>query len=185
MGGQMKALAPLGGKPLLRHVIDRMAPQVSTLMLSVEQPCEELDVYQLQQVPDHVPDGGPLGGLLAGLQALGEGSDWLVLVPCDAPFIPRDLAAGLLNCAVASERPGAVIRYQAEVQPTFSIWHRSIKAKLEQAVQEQGMGGFKQFLRVCDAAGLDWPPSEPSPFFNINDRDALREAGRLLGASPG
>jgi len=181
----MKALAPLAGKPLLRHVIDCMARQVNRIMLSVEQPGEAFDVFQLQQVPDRLPDGGPLGGLLAGLQALDDASEWLVLVPCDAPFIPPDLATGLLKCALASERPGAVIRYEAEIQPTFSIWHRSVTPKLEQAVLEEGMGGFKQFLRVFEVAELEWLPSKPSPFFNINDRDALREAGRLLGASQG
>ena len=35
MGGAVKALMPLGDKPLLRHVIDRVQPQVGKLLLSV------------------------------------------------------------------------------------------------------------------------------------------------------
>jgi molybdopterin-guanine dinucleotide biosynthesis protein A len=47
-------------------------------------------------------------------------------------------------------------------------------------VLEQGMGGFKQFLRDTPLAVLDWESSDLSPFFNINDPDALVEAAHLL-----
>ena len=179
MGGVVKALLPLAGKPLLRHVIDRVNPQVDRLMLSVGQTSEAFEAFGLHQVVDPKPDGGPLGGLLSALQMIGPGHDWLLLVPCDAPFVPPDLAAKLLICALASARPGAVVCYESEIQPTFSIWNRNILPRLERAVLEQGMAGFKQFLSVTDLAELDWPRSEPSPFFNINDQDALLEAGGL------
>ena len=179
MGGAVKALLPLAGKPLLWHVIDRVNPQVDRLWLSVGQTSEVFEAFGLPQVVDPEPDGGPLRGLLAALQMMGHGPDWLFLVPCDAPFVPPDLAARLLACALASARSVAVVCYESEIQPTFSIWNRNILPQLEQAVLEQGMAGFKQFLSVTDFAELDWPRTEPSPFFNINDQDALAEAGGL------
>ena len=185
MEGKVKALESLAGKPLLSHVIDRISPQVNTLLLSVERHCDALGVFGLLQVADQVPDGGPLGGLLAGLRMMDTDCDWLLLVPCDAPFIPAGLAAGLLHCAEGSGQAGAVIRYQSEIQPTFSIWHRSVTPRLERAVDEEGMGGFKQFLKAVDVAELDWPKSEPSPFFNINDKDALLEASSRVSAVSG
>jgi molybdopterin-guanine dinucleotide biosynthesis protein A len=179
MGGVVKALLPLAGKPLLRHVVDRVNPQVDRLMLSVGQTSEAFEAFGLHQVVDPQPDGGPLGGLLSALQVIGPGHDWLLLVPCDAPFVPPDLAARLLACALASARPGAVVCYESEIQPTFSIWNRNLLPRLELAVLEQGMAGFKQFLSVIELAELEWPRSEPSPFFNINDQDALLAASGL------
>lgn len=185
MGGATKALLPLAGKPLLQHVIERVEPQVDGLILSVERRSEEYEVFGLKQVPDAQADGGPLGGLLAGLQAMEKGFDWLLLVPCDAPFVPSGLATGLLACAMESGMPGAVISYQDEIQPTFSIWHRRILDRVERAVTIQRMAGFKQFLRVQELAGLDWPAMQPSPFFNINDRVSLLGAERLLETNNG
>ena len=179
MGGAVKALLPLGDRPLLQHVIDRVDPQLDELLLSVERPSEAFEAFGLPQVPDPQPDGGPLGGLLSAMQAMSPDHDWLLLVPCDAPFVPPDLAARLLACALAAARPGAVVCYHSEIQPTFSIWNRSILPRLEPAVLEQGMAGIKQFLNVVELAELNWPDSEPSPFFNINDQDALLKAGRL------
>lgn len=185
MGGTTKALIPLDGKPLLRHVIDRVGPQVYRLLLSVECVAEEYDDFGLPQIPDARADGGPLGGLLAGLRAMDKASDWLLLVPCDAPFVPDGLAGQLLTCALESNMPGAVIHYEGEIQPTFSIWHRRIADRIEQAVGVQRMAGFKQFLRVQALGRLDWPTTSPSPFFNINDHAALLTAGSLCETTSG
>ena len=183
MGGAVKALLPLGDRPLLQHVIDCVKPQVHELLLSVEQFSEMYEAFGLPQVEDPEPDGGPLGGLFAAMQTISPGHDWLLLTPCDAPFIPPDLAPRLLACALAAARPGAVACYESEIQPTFSVWSCSVLPQLEQAVLVDGMAGIKQFLSVVELAELDWPGSEPSPFFNINDQDALLEAGRLASVN--
>jgi molybdenum cofactor guanylyltransferase len=179
MGGKNKALLPLAGKPLLRHVIDRLGPQLDVLYLGVEQASDAMAVFGLPQLEDPGPDAGPLAGLLTALQKSASANEWLLLAPCDAPFLPRDLAARLLDCALTSGHAGAVVRYAAEIQPTFSIWNRCLLPRLEQAVERENMSGFKQFLRVSDLAVLDWPESNPPPFFNVNDPDALRLAGDL------
>jgi molybdopterin-guanine dinucleotide biosynthesis protein A len=185
MGGKTKALLPLAGKPLLRHVIDRLDPQLDALYLSVEQASDAMAVFGLPQLNDPGPDAGPLAGLLTALRQSASGNDWLLLAPCDAPFLPRNLAFRLLEGAMASGLVGAVVRYAAEIQPTFSIWNRCLLPRLEQAVERENMTGFKQFLGVCELAVVDWPESSPPPFFNINDPDALRLAGRLIESHAG
>ena len=182
MGGALKPLLPLGGKPLLQHVIDRVQPQVDQLVLSVEQTLDVFEDFALRQVADPEPDRGPLMGLLTAMKVTAVTHRWLLLVPCDAPFVPPDLADRLLASAADSGRSGAVIRYESEIQPTFSIWRNDVLPPLEKAVHEKGMAGLKQFLGVIDPAELEWARSSQSPFFNINDRDGLLEAARLLGS---
>lgn len=190
MGGADKALLPLAGKPMIQHVIDRVQPQVHCLVLSVEQPSSAFEPFKLPQVADPLPGScGPLVGLLSALQHIRRQYEWLLLVPCDAPFVPRDLAARLLEQASAGTRPGALVRCGTEDQPTFSLWNRSIIPRLEQAVLDEGVAGFKQFLQVVELARLDWPQQESAqhvtPFFNINDQQALEEARRLIQSTSG
>ena len=93
MGGGDKALALLGGKPLLRHVVERMAPQVDGLALSVERVSPTLAAFGLPQLADEQPGHrGPLPGLLAGLRHFCDRADWVLFAPCDAPFLPLDRA---------------------------------------------------------------------------------------------
>lgn len=188
MGRVAKATVPLAGKPLLQHVIDRVAPQVQRLVLSVERYSPELADFGLEQVADPRPGhAGPLGGLLSALEFTAQQTEWLLLVPCDAPFLPPDLGQRLHQTALDSGRAGCVIRYRGEVQPTFSVWHCSLLPSLQEAVFEHGLAGFKQYLESAPQASMDWDlpelkSLEPSPFFNINDPAALREAENWLSS---
>lgn len=181
MGPGDKAFADLAGKPMLQHVIDRIDPQVNRLMLSVEREADEYAAFGLAQVADPLPGSrGPLGGLLAALRTLQAEEDWLLLVPCDAPFLPRDLLARLLLRAREEKLPGAVISVTGEVQPTFSLWHRDLLPRLEWAVLEQKMAGFKQFLAHEALAPAEVEPKRAWRFLNINDLAALEQARQRL-----
>ena len=188
MGRVAKANMALAGRPLLQHVIDRVAPQVGRLVLSVESGSANYADFGLEQVADPRPGhAGPLGGLLSALEFTAQQHEWLLLVPCDAPFLPPNLGERLHQQALDSGRAGCVIRYDGEVQPTFSVWNRSLLPSLESAVLEQRLAGFKQYLDLAPQAVLDWEPHElkpwqPPPFFNINDVAALNTAERLLSS---
>ena len=189
MGGRDKALAPLGGRPLLQHVIDRIDPQVAELALSVERQTPAYDRFNLPQLTDPAPGHrGPLGGLLAALRYFSPRHEWLLLVPCDAPFLPPDLGAVLHESARAAAVDCAMVRFDGELQPTFSLWHRGLLPEVESAVLGDGRAGFKEFRPAVAAAECDWPPVagrlQPPPFFNINDPAALREAARWIRAAP-
>lgn len=185
MGGRTKAFLPLAGKPLLQHVIDRMAPQVDGLALGVERVSPRLAAFGLPQLADAQPGHrGPLNGLLAAMRHFAGRSRWLLLAPCDAPFLPGDLADRLLACALASASPAACVSWDGELQPTFSIFHCELLPQLEQAVMVEGQAGFKRFLRAAGAARCEWPASEEAgaapPFFNVNDPAALEQARAWL-----
>ena len=176
-----KVFAPLAGKPLVQHVIDRIRPQVDALALSVESTSPVFEAFGLAQLPDPTPGfRGPLGGLLAALRHFANSHEWVVVVPCDAPFVPPDFVKALHDRATEAAAHCAVVVYEDETQPTFSIWHRGLLAELEIAVGQDGLSGFKQFMRTIPVARLDWPPAEPPPFFNINDPAALERASSWL-----
>ena len=189
MDGRDKALLPLGGRPLLQHAIDRLAPQVADLALSVEREVPAYRVFGLPQLPDPVPGRlGPLGGLLAALRHFAPRHEWVLLAPCDAPFLPPDLGAVLHE---ASRSPGArcaMARTAGHPQPTFSLWHRGLLADLERAVLSDGQAGFLEFVRDVAVVECDWPApraaDDPPPFFNINDPEALRQAARWVRQAP-
>ena len=101
MGGGDKALRVIGGVPLLERVIERMRPQVETLVLNANGDPARFAGFGLPVVPDSVPDyAGPLAGVLAGLDWTAEhrpDSAYVVSVATDAPFLPRDLVSRLVR----------------------------------------------------------------------------------------
>ena len=186
MGGINKALQDLSGRPLLGHVIPRMLAQCSGLCLSVERVDVCWEPFGLPQVVDKQPgSNGPLGGLLAALEySLGR-ANHLLLVPCDAPFLPLDLAQRL---AAATETEYedqnvnvSLVSYQGQWQPTFSLWHTDVLPSLGSAVKEQNMKGLKEFIHSVPHAVVSWEEQEISPFFNVNTPADLSAAAEVLG----
>src|SRR5215813_11499043 len=99
MGGGDKCLRPLGGRPILDRIIERVRPQVKHLVLNANGDPGRFAGYGLPVVADSVEGfAGPLAGVLAGLDwtaANAPDCPWVASVPTDAPFLPADLVARL------------------------------------------------------------------------------------------
>lgn len=183
--GNDKALALLNGEPLTAHVLRRLQPQVSCLFLSAQSETPGLQDLGVELIADAVQrHRGPLAGLYSALQHVSDQdlAEWLLLSPCDAPFLPPDLAGRLLQGAAEQGQPVSAARYGGIVQPTFSLWHRSVLPELREAVQDAGRGGLMTMLDRLPHATVDWPEAPVPPFFNVNTPDDLAQAGRLLDA---
>lgn len=185
-GGERKALVSLNGKPLIQHVVDRLTPQVSRLVLSVDQRHTAFDYLGFEQIEDPEPGvAGPLPALLASLRWMEaqDGTEWLQLAPCDTPFLPGDLSRRLTHAALAAGTPGAVPSSADELQPACAVWHRDVLEDVERAVAK-GMKGFKEFLHLRPLATLRWPSikADRDPFFNVNTPEDLSRAQEYLGS---
>ena len=178
-----KVEAVLSGKPLLDYVIDRVTPQVNQLFINGDPATrgERPNSFIRDKV-----DGfrGPLAGLYSALgsdQVSCESrASYLMLVPCDGPFIPHNLVAELYQQVVDGDTDIACIRYQGFVQPTFSLWHKRTRSAVEKALLVDGNGGFKPLLNSLNTVYLDWPEQQVNPFFNINSPADLAQAEAIL-----
>ena len=104
MGGVDKGLQLLQGRPLMQHVLDRLRPQVDSLLINANQNLERYAQFGCPVVPDRVGGfAGPLAGLDAGLHATD--APMIVTAPCDSPFLPRDLVARLHAAGYALHGP--------------------------------------------------------------------------------
>lgn len=182
MGVVNKALAELRGQPMLSHVVARLQGQAAHLGLGIAPGHHGLESFGLPLVADQASRfRGPLAGLQAGLAwaATLPGVDWLLLSPCDGPFLPSDLASRLLSEARAQACGLAVACYAEQLQPTFSLWHLEHAPAVEHAL-EQGRGGLMRVLKGLPHAVVNWPAAQPEPFFNVNSPADLARAAAWL-----
>ncbi len=184
MGGGDKALRLIGGKPILSHVIDRLAPQCSALVISANGPSERFVEFGLPVVADGVPDfAGPLAGVLAALEWSVERYPsclWVVSVAADTPFIPTDLVERLHRARNEGNFPLAVARSGERTHPVDALWPVGIKEDLRDALKNEGLRKDGQWMERYRVAYADWPMSPYDPFFNINTPDDFDMADRLI-----
>jgi len=182
MGGGDKALLPLAGRPLLAHVVDRLAPQVGELALGANGDPARFAGFGLAVIADREPGQGPLAGLLAGLDwSAGLGAPALVTAAVDTPFLPHDLvarlraAAGPAGIAIAAAAGGA----GPERHPTAGLWPVGLRATLrgDLAAGERRLGAWA----AAQGCALACFP-DADAFFNVNTPADLARAEAMLAA---
>ncbi len=184
MGGGDKCLLPLGGRPLLEHVITRARPQVAALVLNANGDPQRFAAFGLPVVADTIEGfAGPLAGVLAGFDwALAEvpGARWLATFATDTPFFPQDLVARLCEAVAGGRADLACARSAGRAHPVFGLWPVSLRDDLERAMREEGLRKIDLFTARYRLATVDWPVEEVDPFFNVNRAEDLRAAEARL-----
>ena len=170
MGGVDKGLQLLHGKPMVAHVLERLAPQVSEIIINANQNLAAYEKFAHRVVRDDIGGfAGPLAGLHAGLKAIA--TPLAVTVPCDSPFLPGDLVSRLRKSL--RENQLAVAKTGTQAHPVFALVRKDVLQNLEAFLAGGG--------RKIDAwyASLEFVEvlfdDEADAFRNIN---TLEELGR-------
>lgn len=167
--GSEKTLAPLCGRPLLQHVIDRLAPQVDALAINGPTDAHLVD-FGLPVVPDiPTPLKGPLAGLHTAFATWPK--DEIVIVAADLPFLPRSLVArlragaGQARCAYATDGQ----------RHALALWCAAGAMSTLGPFLSRGGARLQDWL--ADGAAVVFPPdADGDVSFNINTPDDLARA---------
>jgi molybdenum cofactor guanylyltransferase len=189
MGGADKALRLLGGIPLLDRVIERLRPQVDTLVLNANGDPSRFAAFGLPVVPDSVPGfAGSLAGVLAGLDWTAEHQPdcpLVVSVATDAPFLPSDLVVRLI---AGIERDGgdlACAASEGRAHPVFGLWPVRLREDLRRAVVDEGIRKVDQWAARHRLATVSFAADPTDPFFNANRPEDFAAAEALLKSAIG
>ncbi|WP_413993002.1 molybdenum cofactor guanylyltransferase MobA [Labrys okinawensis] len=184
MGGGDKGLSRLGEATILERIVARLTPQVQVLFLNANGDPSRLAKLSLPILADTLPDfPGPLAGVLAGLDHAAQvGFAEVVVVPCDAPFLPADLVARLR--AAVGGKGGAVSVSGGRRHPTAALWPVHLRQVLRVALVEENQRRVETFLRRHGFVEVAWPAEPFDPFMNVNDPDGMVQARALLERWP-
>ncbi|MEO0413052.1 MAG: NTP transferase domain-containing protein [Pseudomonadota bacterium] len=174
MGGD-KHLALLEGKPLLRHVMERMSPQVAHLAIAGDH--SSLQQYGVPVLPDAVGLKGPVAGLHSALLFALERNAGLITVPCDTPFLPRRLAAMFDGTRIA------IPRIDGQALWVVSYWPLSqlqVGLRYLNALAKDAAPTLRQVYIALDAAQMPVPAQQKECFIGINTPEALSKAAAQL-----
>lgn len=184
MGGGDKCLRPLGGRPLLAHVIERLRPQVETLVLNANGEPGRFAAFGLPVLPDVLLEfAGPLAGVLTGMEwarTARPDCAWIVTVATDTPFLPPDLVARLRSAAIAADLPLACASSQGQAHPVFGLWPVRLAADLRHAMTVEALRKVDRWTARHGVVEVPFEPRPIDPFFNANQPEDLIEAEALL-----
>jgi len=170
MGGVDKGLQDFRGKPMAAHAIERLAPQVDEVLINANRNAQAYERFGHRVIADEIEGfAGPLAGFERGL-AHASG-DLVVTVPCDSPFLPRDLVARLREALERNDAQVAVAKTGDQAHPVFCLMRRDVHESLRQflASGQRKIDRWYPQLRATLVAFDD----EADAFMNINTREEL------------
>jgi molybdopterin-guanine dinucleotide biosynthesis protein A len=193
--GRDKGPLTIGGKPMIEHVIARLRPQVHRILISGNDE-EPYSGYCVPVVPDVIGEGetgeeraGPLAGLHAALlwaQSETPDARFLLTVPVDTPFLPRDLTQRLAEGLHAGGATSAIAASNGRRHPVVGLWSLELLAAVTASIKEgvRAMHRFaeQQTSAVVDFSCLTARGVSVDPFFNVNTPDDLERAETLFAA---
>ena len=188
MGGGDKCLRPLGGRPILARILERLRPQVGALVVNANGDPARFASFGVPVTADTV-DGfaGPLAGILAGLLWIGSNrpeARFMVSVASDAPFFPADLVARLVAGAGAAGTPLACAMSHGRTHPVFGLWPVSLAGDLEHALRVEDVRKVDAWTGRHGCAAVAFADADFDPFFNVNRPEDLAAAEEMLARTP-
>ncbi|MCE4541070.1 molybdenum cofactor guanylyltransferase MobA [Caballeronia cordobensis] len=183
MGGVDKGMQLLHGEPLALHVLRRVAPQAAAVLISANRSLDDYArlgaAFGARVIADTRADfPGPLAGIAAALHAAT--TEFLLIAPCDAPFVDEHLGAALMHALDAKR---ADIAYAATVDasgevsahPVFALLRTALADDLD-AWLDAGERKVRAWYARHTAAEVRF--HDERPFYNINDLQQLAELER-------
>jgi molybdenum cofactor guanylyltransferase len=174
MGTVDKGLVTLDSRPMVRHVLERFAPQVDEILINANQHLDEYAAMGYRVIPDSIGGfAGPLAGLQVGLSQAAH--PLVATVPCDSPFLPPDLVARLHAGLAAHDADLAVARTFDQPHPVFALVRTRVMPHLTRYLESGGrkIDAWYSTLATVEVAFDD----EAEAFRNINTVDELSAAG--------
>jgi len=177
--GRDKALIPLGGIPLIEHVLRRTAGLAEDVLITTNRPTN-LAYLGVRLVLDREPGAGALPGLLTALEAAH--GETVLLLACDLPFVCRPLLEHLLS--QAPEAQVVVPQWNDNLEPLHAVYSRSCANAVRAAIRA-GQQRVIDILprvtqRVVDEAAIAQFDPDGWSFFNINTPQDLVRAEQVL-----
>lgn len=197
--GEDKALKFFLGKPLIQHVIERLAPIADEMIVTTNHPAEYgflntsarpigQSVHRLRLVSDLKPGRGALGGLYTAISSAA--SPFVAVAACDMPFASKNFFENSHRLMVKDEADVVIAKTDEGYEPLHALYRRgtclpAIESAME-ADQWKVIAWFPQVkvrtllpneLKTFDPAGLC--------FLNLNTPEDFLAAEQISLSQPG
>jgi molybdenum cofactor guanylyltransferase len=188
MGGGDKARITIGGVSILQRVLACLAPQCSRVIINANGDATRFADTGLPVVADSVPDfAGPLAGILASLDwaaANAPDIEWLLSVPGDCPFLPKDLVERLHAARVTTNTPLACARSGEWRHPVVGLWPVALREDLRRALVDESLHKIELWTARHGVTIAEWPAAPVDPFFNVNTPQDKARAEAIAAQFP-
>ena len=186
--GRDKGLVELAGKPLVLHILDRMFEVMNETVVVVSSDHQKAAFehtlgQRTRVIIDKREEKSPLIGALTGFKCVQ--GEYSLLLPCDTPFVSRNIASLLLDLCI--NRSAVIPRWpNGYIEPLQAVYHTKSALTAARAALEQEKLDLRSMIaslkgvRYVSTMILQQLDPELLTFFNVNNPRDLRKAESIV-----
>ena len=182
IGGGIKTLKTFNNKTIFERIFSNLTHQCKNIIINTNEDDFLFREYNALIVKDvFLNRVGPLGGIHACLNWLKlhkQNIEWLVTVPSDTPFLPKNLVKNLIYEATNEKYKIILSKSNGKVHPIIGIWHSSLLENLEKEINL----GTRKILHWAEKHSIgyvEFNNSRYDHFFNINHKEDILKAEEI------
>ena len=178
--GQNKSEVKLGDKTLIEHTLHKIKSKFSKIIIVSNS--KILKDYTI--IKDCI-DGqlGPLVAVLSAMKWIKKNNfsyNWIATFPCDTPFFNISIIDEFIKVSKLNNSLLYFIKSKEKRHNIFGLWSLQLIEILEKDIIENNYRKVEKWANKVGVKTINVSYDNLDPFFNINTKEDLIEAEKIL-----
>jgi len=178
--GEDKNKAKLNGKILLEHTLDKIKSKFNKIII-----VSNNKIAKNYITIDDCVEGqlGPLVGVLSAMKWIKKNNysyDWIITFPCDTPFFNVSIIDKFIDASKLNDSLLYFVKSEEKRHNIFGIWSLKLIETLEKDIIKNNYRKVEKWANKVGVKTIKISYREIDPFFNINTKEDLAEAEKIL-----
>ena len=182
--GKDKLFLELNNKKLIEHTIDKVKKYLKKVIIITNQDNEFFSKNNLTTVQDCIEGQlGPLVGILTAMKWAKENLNkcsWIATFPCDTPFFPESIIKSFIEESEKKESLILCASSHGRKHNIFGLWSLDLYDKLKDDLINKKVRKVQDWTEKNKIKNLEIKFKDYDPFFNINTKEDLEFAKKLI-----
>ena len=181
--GEDKNRIKLGDKTLLEHVLSKISNKFDEILIVSSHNLEIKKIKNVIVIPDCFDDLGPLAGVLSSMKWVIESQksyQWVATFPSDTPFFETSIIEEYKKRIKLKDSLLYFIKSNNKRHNIFGLWSLELLKTLEDDLIKNNFRKVEEWANKIGVKTIDFETKKFDPFFNINTKEDLEEAKKIL-----
>ena len=178
--GQNKSEVKLGNITLLEHTLNKIKSKFNKIII-----VSNKDLVKNYTVIGDCIEGqlGPLVGVLSAMKWIKKNNlsySWLATFPCDTPFFNISIIDKFTKAAKLNDSYLYFAKTEEKRHNIFGLWSLKLADTLEEDIIKNNYRKVEKWADKIGVKIINVLYDNTDPFFNINTKEDLIEAKKIL-----
>ena len=180
--GDDKSQAKLGDKILIDYILSEIENKFDEVLIVANDPIQHLSSSKIQKTEDVKKNLGPLGGILSAMKWVKNHNkpyQWIASFQSDTPLFKMSMFEDFLNKVNEKESELFFMKTKEKRHNIFGLWNIDLIDQLEKDL-ENGSRKVEKWANNIGVKTINIEFDKEDPFFNINTKEDLEKAEKIL-----